>query len=270
MRMRILFIGDIVGKPGRRIVSERLSEVVYQNRIDLVIANVENAAAGFGITVKIARELFAQGIEVMTSGNHIWDKREILEYLPGEPRLLRPANYPGAPGQGLYAGSTESGIPYAVLNLQGRTYLPSIDCPFRKADALLEGLDPRIKVRFVDFHAEVTSEKMAFGWYLDGRVSAVIGTHTHVPTADERILPGGAAFQTDAGMTGPYDSVIGMDKDASIRRFLHGLPTRFEPARGDVRWSSTIIEIDTETGKAVSIRRHMIRADGSGKDAPHE
>ena len=188
--MKILFIGDIVGKPGRRIVKERTADFAQEEGIDLVIANCENAAAGFGITPALADELFKAGIDVLTTGNHVWDKREILSYLDAEPRILRPANYPeGAAGQGLYVGTTKHGTRYAVLNLQGRVYLPAIDCPFRKADALLEQVDPDVKVRFVDFHAEVTSEKNAYGWYLDGRVSAVVGTHTHIPTADERILP---------------------------------------------------------------------------------
>ena len=202
--MRVLFIGDIVGKPGRRIVRERLSGLVGHLDIDLVIANCENTAAGFGITPDLANQLFETGIDVLTSGNHIFDRKGIDEYLAVTPRLLRPANYPhGVAGYGVYQASTSTGVPYAVLNLQGRVYLPTIDCPFRKADKLLEEIDGSVKVRLVDFHAEVTSEKIAFGWYLDGRVSAVVGTHTHVPTADERVLPQGTAYITDAGMTGP-------------------------------------------------------------------
>ena len=259
--MKILFIGDIVGKPGRRIVKERTADLAQEEGIDLVIANCENAAAGFGITPALAEELLPVGIDVLTTGNHVWDKKEILSYIETQPRLLRPAKYPeGTPGQGLYVGTTAHGIRYAVLNLQGRVYMPSIDCPFRKADALLDSLDPDVKVRFVDFHAEVTSEKMAFGWYLDGRVSAVVGTHTHVPTADERVLPGGTAYLTDSGMTGPYDSVIGMGKEASIARFLSAMPERFEPARRDVRFCSVIIEVDEATGSAKSIQRKVIEA----------
>ena len=257
--MKILFIGDIVGKPGRRIVKERTADFAQEEGIDLVIANCENAAAGFGITPTLADELFKAGIDVLTTGNHAWDKREILPYLDAEPRILRPANYPeGAAGQGLYVGTTKHGTRYAVLNLQGRVYLPAIDCPFRKADALLEHLDPDVKVRFVDFHAEVTSEKNAYGWYLDGRVSAVVGTHTHIPTADERILPEGTAYLTDVGMTGPYDSVIGMDKEGSIARFLSSLPGRFEPARSGVRFCSVVVDVDETTGRARSIERKVL------------
>ena len=258
--MKILFVGDVVGKPGRRIVRERLHQIADQNEIDLAIVNCENAAAGYGITAKLAEELFDAGAHVLTSGNHVWDRKEILDYLPTNPRLLRPANYPDPlPGGGLYLGNSDRGVPYAVLNLQGRTYLPSIECPFHKVDELLDSLDDNVKVRIVDFHAEVTSEKIAFGWYVDGRVSAMIGTHTHVPTADERVLPGGTAYLTDVGMTGPYDSVIGMDKEASIRRFLLAVPIRFEPARGDVRLSAVVIEVDESTGQATSIERLMVR-----------
>ncbi len=258
--MRVLFIGDIVGKPGRRIVRERLSGLVGNLDIDLVIANCENTAAGFGITPDLANQLFEAGVDVLTSGNHIFDRKGINEYLATTPRLLRPANYPdGVAGHGVCQASTSTGVPYAVLNLQGRVYLPTIDCPFRKVDKLLEKIDDSVKVRLVDFHAEVTSEKIAFGWYLDGRVSALVGTHTHVPTADERVLPQGTAYITDVGMTGPYDSVIGMSKQASISRFLHGLPTRFEPETGDVRLASVIVEIDETTGQASSIERRVVR-----------
>jgi len=229
--MNILFIGDIFASPGRRIVADHLQDIVETNRIDLTIANAENAAGGFGLTPAIAEELFGLGLDVLTSGNHVWDKREVYDYLGRQPRLLRPANYPEAPGHGMIVWRARNGVDCAVLNLQGRTYMPSTDCPFRKADQILSALDPAIKVRFVDFHAEVTSEKIAMGWYLDGRVSAVIGTHTHVPTADTRILPGGAAYQTDCGMTGPYHSVIGVQTDIVIQRFLTGLPVRMEAAR---------------------------------------
>lgn len=264
--MRLLFVGDIVGKPGRRIVAEKLNTVVYQHHIDLVIVNCENAAAGFGVTPAIADELFDLGAHVLTSGNHIWDKKAILDYLSNSPRLLRPANYPDpAPGSGLYVGDTAGGTRFAVMNLQGRTYLPSIDCPFRAADRLLQSIPADVKIRIVDFHAEVTSEKVAFGWYLDGRVSAVIGTHTHIPTADERVLPGGTAYLTDVGMTGPYDSVIGMDKQSSLDRFLSGVPVRFEPAMGDARLSSVVIDVDEATGRARSIERLVVRGD---EDSP--
>jgi 2',3'-cyclic-nucleotide 2'-phosphodiesterase len=192
--MNILFIGDIFGSPGRRIVADHLQDIVAANRIDLTIANGENAAGGFGITPQISEDLLALGIDVLTSGNHIWDKREIFDYLARQPRLLRPANYPEGPGSGVYLHRTAAGVPCAVINLQGRVYMASTDDPFRKADEILAALDPAIKVRFVDFHAEVTSEKMAMGWHLDGRVSAIVGTHTHIPTADTRVLPGGAAY----------------------------------------------------------------------------
>ncbi len=260
--MRILFIGDIFGSAGRRVVVDHVADIVEQERIDLTIANCENAAAGFGITPRLAEELLKTGIHVLTSGNHIWDKKEIVDYIGAQPRLLRPANYPeGAPGAGVFAGTTAAGTPYAVINLQGRTYLPNIDCPFRRADAILAALPDAVKIRIVDFHAEVTSEKIAFGWYLDGRATAVLGTHTHVPTADERVLPGGTAYQTDVGMTGPYDSVIGVEKSAALSRFLCGMPARLEPAAGDVRLAGCIIEADEATGRASSIRRHMINGD---------
>src|SRR6478672_6270059 len=253
--MNILFIGDIFGAPGRRIVSDHLQDIVATNQIDLAIANAENSAGGFGITPSIAEELFALGLDILTSGNHVWDKRELYDYLARQPRLLRPANYPDAPGRGVVVLRARNGVECAVLNLQGRTYMPVTDCPFRKADQLLADLEPHIKVKFVDFHAEVTSEKIAMGWYLDGRVSAVIGTHTHVPTADTRILPGGTAYQTDAGMTGPYDSVIGVDKDIILRRFLTGIPTRMEASKTGVELRGVVVGVDEQTGQATQIRR---------------
>jgi 2',3'-cyclic-nucleotide 2'-phosphodiesterase len=257
--VNILFIGDIFASVGRAIVADHLKDIVEANAIDLCVANAENSAGGFGITPNVAEELFALGIDVLTGGNHSFDKREIFDYLPTHPRLLRPANYPsGSPGHGIFVAETRRGIPYAVLNIQGRTYMPSTDCPFRKVDELLESIPSQVRVRFVDFHAEVTSEKMAMGWYLDGRVSAMVGTHTHIPTADSRILPNGTAYQTDAGMTGPYDSVIGVDKEIVLRRFLSALPVRMEAARGKVELHSVIIDVDEETGLARSIRRHAI------------
>ena len=257
--MRILFIGDIFGSAGRRVVADHLADMVQTQQIDLVIANCENAAAGFGITPRLAEELLGLGVDVLTTGNHVWDKKEILEYIGGQPRLLRPANYPdGSPGSGCYVGRTRSGVPYGVINLQGRTHLPNIDCPFRRADTLLGGLDPAVRIRVVDFHAEVTSEKVAFGWYVDGRVTAVVGTHTHIPTADERVLAGGTAYLTDVGMTGPYDSVIGADKQAALGRFLHAIPHRLEPATGDVRLAAAVIDADDQTGRATAIRRWML------------
>lgn len=260
--MRLLFIGDIVGSPGRRIVDERLPDIIAQESIDLVIANGDNVAGGFGIIPRLAEHLLACGIEVICGGNHVWDRKEILAYLPDQPRLLRPANYPeGAPGRGLFIGETSQGVPFAVLHLQGRTFMPAIDCPFRTADRELAQIPENVKIILVDMHAEATSEKQAMGLYLDGRVTAVIGTHTHVATADERILPGGTAFITDAGMTGPHDSVIGMDKRGVLERFLEGLPTRFEVAANSLAMNAVRLEIDPESGRAASIERSIYRLD---------
>ncbi len=240
--MNILFIGDIFASGGRAIVAENLNRLVTEHKIDLAIANGENSAGGFGITPLIAEELLALGLDVLTGGNHSFDKREIHDYYEHQPRLLRPANYPdGLPGTGVFTAKARNGVPYAVLNLQGRAHMSNIDCPFRKADALLGALDPAIKIRFVDFHAELTSEKVAMGWYLDGRATAMIGTHTHIPTADGRVLPGGLAYQTDSGMTGPYDSVIGIDKDTIVRRFLTGLSGRMEAARQGVELHGVVV-----------------------------
>lgn len=243
--MRVLFIGDIVGSPGREIVRERLADTVAQEHIDLVIANGENSASGFGITPRIAEELLKTGIDVLTGGNHSWDKKEILEYMPHELRLLRPANFPsGSPGSGSYVGTAGNGVRYAVLNLQGRVFLPAIDDPFRKADELLAALPADVAFVLVDMHAETTSEKVALGWYLDGRATAVVGTHTHVATADERLLPEGTAYITDVGMTGPHAGVIGMDRAGIIKKFLDQLPARFEVAQGDVQMNAVVIETD--------------------------
>jgi metallophosphoesterase (TIGR00282 family) len=263
--VRLLFIGDIFGRPGRTIVRENVQRLVSEHKVDLVIANAENSAGGFGLTPQIVEELFELGIDVLTTGNHVWDKREIIDYFnsadnePYSParRVLRPANYPaGTPGIGLYQGTAKNGVPYAVINLQGRVFMANIDDPFRVADDLLKQV--KTKVVFVDIHAEATSEKVALGFYLDGRVTAVIGTHTHVPTADDRVLPGGTAFQTDVGMTGPYDSVIGVQKELIIQRFLTSLPLRFEPATGDVRLCGTLIDCDETSGRARTIQRIMI------------
>ncbi len=267
--MRVLFIGDIVGSPGRRIVHERLADIVATQRIDLVIANGENSASGFGITPRIADELLRSGIDLLTGGNHSWDRREILEYMPHQPRLLRPANFPaGSPGSGLFVGSARNGVKYAVLNLQGRVFLPAIDDPFRKADAELASLPADVAFILVDIHAETTSEKVAMGWYLDGQVTAVVGTHTHVATADESVLPGGTAFITDVGMTGPHDGVIGMNREGVIKRFLDGLPARFEVAEGDLQMHCVLIETDDEGPRnsagrlrAGSIQRLRLRID---------
>jgi metallophosphoesterase (TIGR00282 family) len=259
--MHILFIGDIFGSPGRRIVADHLQDIIEANRIDLAIANAENAAGGFGITPAIAEDLFAMGLDVITSGNHVWDKRDLYDYLNRQPRLLRPANYPEAPGSGLVVYQARNGVECAVMNLQGRVYMPNTDCPFREADKILASLDPSVKVKFVDFHAEVTSEKIAMGWYLDGRVSAVVGTHTHVPTADTRILPGGTAYQTDCGMTGPYDSVIGVQTEIILQRFLTALPVRMEAARQNPELHAVIVDVDETTGKARAVRRHTLNGD---------
>jgi metallophosphoesterase (TIGR00282 family) len=252
----LLFIGDIFASPGRSMVARHLRQIASAENINLTIANGENAAGGFGITPQVADELFGYGIDVLTSGNHIWDKKEIYDYLPRQPRLLRPANYATElPGAGVITVAASNGALCAVLNLQGRSYMPSIDCPFRKADALLAALPGEVKIRFVDFHAELTSEKTAMGWYLDGRVSAVIGTHTHVPTADTRILPNGTAYQSDAGMTGPYHSIIGVDKDIVLRRFLTQLPVRMEAARHGAELHGVVVKVDESTGRAAEIRR---------------
>jgi 2',3'-cyclic-nucleotide 2'-phosphodiesterase len=263
--MQILFIGDIFGSPGRKIVHDHLRHVVETHKIDLLIANAENAAGGFGLTPAIADELFALGCDVLTTGNHVWDKREIMDYFKaGEAdpkaqsrRVLRPANFSAnAPGTGLYEGKTRGGHGYAVINLQGRVFMQHTEDPFRKADELLAQVTS--KVVLVDFHAEATSEKIALGWYLDGRVTAVLGTHTHVPTADNRVLPKGTAYQTDVGMTGPYDSVIGVLKEQVLHRFLTGLPARFEAAKGDPRFCAVVIQCDETTGRAYSIQRLML------------
>jgi metallophosphoesterase (TIGR00282 family) len=260
--MKILFIGDIVGSLGREIVTERLADIVQSRQIDLVIANGENSAAGFGITPRLADELFAAGIEVITGGNHIWDKKEILEYIQKQPRLLRPANFPeGNPGSGLFVGVARNGTPYAVLDLQGRVFMASNDCPFRAADRELARIPADVRVIFVDVHAETTSEKIAMGWYLDGRVSAVVGTHTHVATADGHVLPGGTAFQTDVGMTGPHNGIIGMDKTAILRKFLDGQPARFEVATGDVQMNTVLVDVDETTGRARGIERLRFHID---------
>lgn len=261
--MNLLFIGDVFASVGRRLINENLSRIISEEQIDLTIANGENAAGGFGITPMIADELFAMGLDVMTSGNHVWDKREIYEYMPRQPRLLRPANYPdGAPGAGVFVATARNGAPCAVINLQGRVYMPNIDCPFRRADEILASLDPAVRVRIVDFHAEVTSEKIAMGWHLNGRVTAVLGTHTHVPTADTRILSGGTAYQTDVGMTGPYESIIGVRTDAVMQRFLTALPVRMEAAKRDAQLHAVVVRADEETGRASSLKRLVIPGAG--------
>ncbi len=254
--MRICFIGDIVGKPGRRAVAEHLYGLIDSRNLDLTIANCENAAGGFGVTPSILKQLFAYGIDVLTSGNHIWDKREVMEVIDTERRLLRPANYPPAqPGFGSIVAETPGGVPVAVLNLSGRVFMASYDWPFRTAAALLPALAEAARVIVVDMHAEATSEKQAMGYYLDGRASVVIGTHTHVQTADERILPGGTAYITDVGMTGPSESVLGVVKELALKRFLTLQPQKMETASGPSQFSACIIEVDESTGRALSIER---------------
>ncbi len=257
--MNILFVGDIFASAGRRIVAQHLQRIISEEKIDLAIANAENSAGGFGVTPAVAEELFGYGLDVLTTGNHVWDKREIYEYLDREERLLRPANYVEAlPGSGLYAGKARNGARYAVINLQGRVYMPSTDCPFRKADELLAALPEDVAVRFVDFHAEVTSEKMAMGWHLDGRATAVVGTHTHIPTADARLLEKGTAYQTDSGMTGPYNSIIGVEKEAVLHRFKTSLPVRFEASKKWVELRAVIVECDESTGRATAVRPYAV------------
>ena len=253
--MKILFIGDIVGKPGRRAVRELLPRIVEESGIDLVIANCENAAAGFGVTGEIVEELFGCHIDVLTSGNHIWDKKEVMDFVENYEALLRPANYPqGAPGRGSLVIAIPGGISVGVINLAGRVFMHPLDCPFRTADREIETIKKKADVVLVDIHAEATSEKIAMGWYLDGRVAAVLGTHTHVQTADERILPGGTGYITDVGMTGPFDSVIGIRKESIMLRFLLQIPNKFDIAKGDIRLQGATVEINAK-GRAVAIER---------------
>jgi len=254
--MKILFVGDIVGRPGRKLLKDHLSPLQQEYDVDYTIVNVENAAGGFGITPGLAEEILGYGVDVMTSGNHIWDKREVFEYLNRETRLLRPGNYPkGAPGSFVHIGESRTGTRVAVMNLQGRVFMPLTDCPFRLAEKEVQRIARETRVIVVDFHAEATSEKMALGWFLDGRVSGVIGTHTHIPTADWRILPKGTAYVSDVGMTGPYDSIIGMEVDGSLSRFLTGLAARMEVAADNAHLSAVLLDVDESTGQARSIRR---------------
>jgi hypothetical protein len=267
--MHILFIGDIFGRPGRTIVKDRLPGIVRDHAIDLIIANGENSAAGFGITPALAEELFELNIDVITTGNHVWDKRELIDYMNSVSessherarRVLRPINYQrGVPGYGVYEGVTTSGVSYAVANLAGRVFMASTNDPFEAADELVAGIKSRsgAKVTLVDFHAEATSEKVAMGWHLDGRVTAVLGTHTHVPTADERVLPGGTAYQTDVGISGPYDSVIGVERDLVLRKFITGMPAKFEAAKANPKMCAALITCDPHTGRASAIQRIML------------
>ncbi len=260
--MKLLFIGDIVGKPGRELVRRGVAPIVATHDIDFVIANGENAAAGFGITREIGEQLLSYGVEVLTSGNHIWDKKEALDYIVREPRLLRPANYPaGAPGLGTYLATTAGGVKVGVVNVMGRVFMAALDDPFRTASREVARLKSEgAQIVFVDVHAEVTSEKIAMGWYLDGQATAVVGTHTHVQTADERVLPNGTAYLTDVGMTGPHDGVIGVEKEAVIGKFLSALPVRFETASGDPRMNAVVITADAATGRATAIERLSLSA----------
>jgi 2',3'-cyclic-nucleotide 2'-phosphodiesterase len=254
--MRTLFVGDIFGKPGRRVLHEKLHGLIHEHGIDFTVANAENAAGGFGITPQIADELLQAEVDLLTTGNHIWDKRGIISYMAEQPRLLRPHNYPAAaPGTGVYIGDTRCGVRVGVVNIQGRVFMPAIDCPFAAGTAAIEQIRQETKIILVDFHAEASSEKQAFAWYIDGKASAVVGTHTHVQTADERIMPKGTAYITDVGMTGPFDSVIGSIPDLAIDRFLRQLPTRLEPAGGNLRLCGVIIDIDESSGRARSIER---------------
>jgi metallophosphoesterase (TIGR00282 family) len=261
-RFGILFLGDIVGRPGRRAMDKFLPGLIKKYAPAMIVANGENSAGGSGITEDIGKDLFLH-IDVLTSGNHIWDKKDALPYLEREPRLLRPANYPAVnPGRHSYVFQAADGIKAAVLNLQGRVFMEPLDCPFKRADEEVAALAAVTPIILVDFHAEATSEKQALGWYLDGRVSAVIGTHTHVPTSDERVLPKGTAYITDAGMAGGRDAVIGMAREQALQRFLTSRPQRFEPSRDGLFLSCVFVEVDVKTGKALSIKREVLAEDG--------
>jgi metallophosphoesterase (TIGR00282 family) len=260
--MKILFIADIFAKSGREIVRRAVPSLVEQRSIDLVVANVENSAAGFGVTGDIADAILGYGVDVMTSGNHVWDKKEVLEYIPRQPKLLRPANFPaGVPGRGACLARTRTGEPVGVVNVMGRVFMTPIDDPFAVAAREIEALRAKTRVILVDFHAEATSEKIAMAWHLDGRATAVLGTHTHVQTADERILPRGTACLTDVGMTGPHDSIIGVTTEAALSRFLNGMPAKFEAATGPARLNAVIITADPATGKATAIERLNMTAE---------
>ncbi len=263
--MNILFVGDIFGSAGRKIVHEHIGHLRNTHHVELTVINAENAAGGFGLTPALAEEIFDWGADVLTTGNHVWDKKELIEYLNSAApesdirarRVLRPANLQaGLPGYGVFEGITQSGIAYAVVNLMGRVFMSGTNDPFNAANALLKEI--RAKVIVVDFHAEATSEKVAMGWHLDGRATAVLGTHTHVPTADERVLPGGTAYQTDVGMSGPYDSIIGVEREMVLQRFLTGMPGKFEPAKGNPKMCAALIGCDPATGRAFSVQRIML------------
>src|SRR5215471_20288421 len=255
-KMRVLIIGDVVGKPGRQALSACLEMLRKTHEAEFIVVNVENAAAGAGIVPRVGEEILQAGVDVMTSGNHIFDKKEAIQYIETEARLLRPLNYPAdSPGRGVWVGTTNSGTPVAVINVQGRVFMPPTDCPFRAAERAISELGGRIRAIIVDHHAEATSEKLAMGRFLDGKASVVVGTHTHVQTADEQILPGGTAYITDLGMTGPHDGIIGVESPLVLTRLIRGLPARFETASGRPRLHGVAVEIDERTGKAVSIER---------------
>ncbi|MEC5422619.1 TIGR00282 family metallophosphoesterase [Virgibacillus sp. C22-A2] len=260
--MKILFIGDVVGSPGRDMVQEYLPKLKEKYRPTMTIINGENAASGKGITEKIYKQFLEWGAQVVTMGNHTWDKKEIFEFIDGAKNMVRPANFPeGNPGKGMVFINM-NGIEVAVINLQGRTFLPAIDDPFRKVDELIEEAKKRTNIIFVDFHGEATSEKQAMGWYLDGRVSAVVGTHTHTQTADERILPQGTAYISDVGMTGPYDGILGVERDAVLKRFLTSLPVRFEiDEKGRSQLNGFLVTIDNSNGKSTRVDRILINDD---------
>jgi 2',3'-cyclic-nucleotide 2'-phosphodiesterase len=258
--MRVLMVGDVYGEPGRAALAKLLPGLKREHEINLTVVNVENAAGGFGVTAHLGRWFLDQGVDVMTSGNHIWDKKEVVEYIGKENLLLRPANFPaGTPGTGYI--TVKSG-PYrvGVINLMGRVFMSPIDCPFRKADEIIAELGKETRIILVDMHAEATSESLAMGWYLNGRVTAVVGTHRHVQTADERVLPGGTAYITDLGLTGPTDGVIGVDRDQIIQRFLTQMPIKFETAKGPAALSGVVVTVDPETGRASDIRRLRVAA----------
>ena len=253
--VRVLFIGDVIGDPGRKALFLSLKQIAREKNADFVIANGENAAGGFGITPEVAGKLYSYGVDCISSGNHIWRNKAVFKIISEDQRLIRPANYPkGTPGRG-YTLVEKNGVRIAVLNLLGRVFMEPLDCPFRTAQREVAALKKRTRIIVVDFHGEATSEKVAMGWYLDGMVSAVIGTHTHVQTADERILDGGTAYITDAGMTGPFDSIIGMNKESALKKFVTMLPSKFTVAEDDLRINGVVITIARETGRAVSIER---------------
>jgi len=255
----LLFVADVIGSPGREVLRALLPDLKRRHDVHLVICNCENSAAGFGVTREVARDLFEAGCDVLTGGNHLWDKKDSMDYLAEEPRLVRPANLPaGTPGEGWRVFKATNGTPVGVVNLLGRVFMKEAEDPFRTADAALAALKPLCKVTFVDFHAETTAEKVALGWHIDGRASALVGTHTHVQTADDRVLPNGTAFLCDAGMTGGFDSVIGMDRTAALRRFLTLLPERLQPAGGDLRLNAVVVSVDESTGRATRIQRLQI------------